>query len=241
MRKKLRHIAIIMDGNGRWAKSNNRPRIFGHSEGVNRVKDIVNYSVDNNIEFLSLYTFSSQNWSRPKIEIKGLMKLIISTVDSYIEELIDNNVKINIIGDITRLPLNVSSKLDEAVERTSMNNKLTLNLAINYGAKEEILRAVKLIAGEILDSSINLDEINEGLVESKLYTSSQPDPDLLIRTGGESRLSNFLLWQLAYSEIIINTKYWPDYGSEDLSKDIEEYMKRERRFGKISEQIISSN
>ena len=241
MRKKLRHIAIIMDGNGRWAKSNNRPRIFGHSEGVNRVKDIVNYSVDNNIEFLSLYTFSSQNWSRPKIEIKGLMKLIISTVDSYIEELIDNNVKINIIGDITRLPLNVSSKLDEAVERTSMNNKLTLNLAINYGAKEEILRAVKLIAGEILDSSINLDEINEGLVESKLYTSSQPDPDLLIRTGGESRLSNFLLWQLAYSEIIINTKYWPDYGPEDLSNDIEEYMKRERRFGKISEQIISSN
>tara|TARA_B100001540_G_C15654833_1_gene572787 strand:+ start:161 stop:853 length:693 start_codon:yes stop_codon:yes gene_type:complete len=230
-----------MDGNGRWAKSNNRPRIFGHSEGVNRVKDIVNYSVDNNIEFLSLYTFSSQNWSRPKIEIKGLMKLIISTVDSYIEELIDNNVKINIIGDVSRLPLNVSSKLDEAVERTSMNNKLTLNLAINYGAKEEILRAVKLIAREISDSSINLDEINEGLVESKLYTSSQPDPDLLIRTGGESRLSNFLLWQLAYSEIIINTKYWPDYGPEDLSNDIEEYMKRERRFGKISEQIISSN
>ncbi len=241
MIKKLRHIAIIMDGNGRWAKSNNRPRIFGHSEGVNRVKDIVNYSVDNNIEFLSLYTFSSQNWSRPKIEIKGLMKLIISTVDSYIEELIDNNVKINIIGDVSRLPLNVSSKLDEAVERTSMNNKLTLNLAINYGAKEEILRAVKLIAREISDSSINLDEINEGLVESKLYTSSQPDPDLLIRTGGESRLSNFLLWQLAYSEIIINTKYWPDYGPEDLSNDIEEYMKRERRFGKISEQIISSN
>ncbi len=241
MIKKLRHIAIIMDGNGRWAKSNNRPRIFGHSEGVNRVKDIVNYSVDNNIEFLSLYTFSSQNWSRPKIEIKGLMKLIISTVDSYIEELIDNNVKINIIGDVSRLPLNVSSKLDEAVERTSMNNKLTLNLAINYGAKEEILRAVKLISREILDSSINLDEINESLVESKLYTSSQPDPDLLIRTGGESRLSNFLLWQLAYSEIIINTKYWPDYGPEDLSNDIEEYMKRERRFGKISEQIISSN
>ena len=241
MIKKLRHIAIIMDGNGRWAKSNNRPRIFGHSEGVNRVKDIVNYSVDNNIEFLSLYTFSSQNWSRPKIEIKGLMKLIISTVDSYIEELIDNNVKINIIGDVSRLPLNVSSKLDEAVERTSMNNKLTLNLAINYGAKEEILRAVKLISREILDSSINLDEINESLVESKLYTSSQPDPDLLIRTGGESRLSNFLLWQLAYSEIIINTKYWPDYGPEDLSNDIKEYMKRERRFGKISEQIISSN
>ena len=241
MTKKLRHIAIIMDGNGRWAKSNNRPRIFGHSEGVNRVKDIVNYSVDNNIEFLSLYTFSSQNWSRPKIEIKGLMKLIISTVDSYIEELIDNNVKINIIGDASRLPLNVSSKLDEAVERTSMNNKLTLNLAINYGAKEEILRAIKLIATEISDSSINLDEINEGLVESKLYTSSQPDPDLLIRTGGEFRLSNFLLWQLAYSEIIINTKYWPDYGPEDLSNDIEEYMKRERRFGKISEQIISSN
>ncbi len=241
MGKKLRHIAIIMDGNGRWAKLNNRPRIFGHSEGVKRVRDIVNYSVNNDIEFLSLYTFSSENWSRPKIEIKGLMKLIISTVDSYIEELIDNNVKINIIGDTSKLPLDVFSKLDEAMERTSMNNKLTLNLAINYGAKEEILRAVKLIAEGVLDLSINLDEIDEELVESKLYTSSQPNPDLLIRTGRESRLSNFLLWQLAYSEIIISSKYWPDYSPEDLSKDIKEYMKRERRFGKISEQIINSN
>jgi len=241
MGKKLRHIAIIMDGNGRWAKLNNRPRIFGHSEGVKRVRDIVNYSVNNDIEFLSLYTFSSENWSRPKIEIKGLMKLIISTVDSYIEELIDNNVKINIIGDTSKLPLDVFSKLDEAMERTSMNNKLTLNLAINYGAKEEILRAVKLIAEGVLDLSINLDEIDEKLVESKLYTSSQPNPDLLIRTGRESRLSNFLLWQLAYSEIIISSKYWPDYSPEDLSKDIKEYMKRERRFGKISEQIINSN
>ena len=239
MNKKPKHIAIIMDGNGRWARENSRPRIFGHAAGVKRVRDIIGYSVDNDIKFLSLYTFSSENWSRPKIEVKALMKLIVSTIDDYIEELIANNVTVKVIGDITKLPLEVSSKLEEAVEKTSKNKKLTLNLAINYGSKEEITRAIRLIAKDIMESNITLNDINQDLIQDKLYTHSQPNPDLLIRTGGESRLSNFLLWQLAYSEIIINDKYWPDYSHKDLSKDIEEYMKRERRFGKISEQIVN--
>tara|TARA_B100000959_G_C14901713_1_gene591225 strand:- start:360 stop:1079 length:720 start_codon:yes stop_codon:yes gene_type:complete len=238
MKKIPKHIAIIMDGNGRWAKSNNKPRIFGHKSGIRRVKEIVQYSINNDIEILSLYTFSSENWSRPKLEIKGLMRLIILTVDDYINKLMDNNVQVRILGDTSKLPLKVANKLNEAVDITSKNDKLTLNLAINYGSKEEILRAVKLISKDLMNNNINFDDIDAKLLESKLYTHSQPDPDLLIRTGGESRLSNFLLWQLAYSEIVINDKYWPDYSAEDLSDDIQEYMKRERRFGKISEQII---
>ena len=239
MQKRPQHIAIIMDGNGRWAKLSNKPRIFGHREGINRVREIVDYAANNDIDFLSLYTFSSENWSRPKIEIKALMKLIILTIDNYIDELIDNNVQVKIIGDVSGLPSNVSNKLKEAVAKTSMNNKLTLNLAINYGAQEEILRAVRLIVKDINNNNISASDINNKLLESKLYTSSQPNPDLLIRTGGEFRISNFLLWQLAYSEIIINDKYWPDYKAEDLSNDIKAYMQRERRFGKISEQITS--
>ena len=239
MQKRPRHIAIIMDGNGRWAKLSNKPRIFGHREGINRVREIVDYAANNDIDFLSLYTFSSENWSRPKLEIKALMKLIVLTIDNYIDELVDNNVQVKIIGDVSGLPSDVSNKLKEAVAKTSMNNKLTLNLAINYGAQEEILRAVRLIVKDINNNNISASDINNKLLESKLYTSSQPNPDLLIRTGGEFRISNFLLWQLAYSEIIINDKYWPDYKAEDLSNDIKVYMQRERRFGKISEQITS--
>ena len=235
MKQIPKHIAIIMDGNGRWAKSNNKPRIFGHKSGIKRVKEIIRYCLNNDIDILSLYTFSSENWFRPKLEIKGLMKLMILTVDDYINELIDNNVRVRILGNISKLPIKVANKLNEAVDLTSKNNKLSLNLAINYGSKEEILRAIKLISNDLINNNINIDDIDEKLLESKLYTHSQPNPDLLIRTGGEFRLSNFLLWQLAYSEIIINDKYWPDYSSKDLSKDIEQYMKRERRFGKISE------
>ena len=235
MKQFPKHIAIIMDGNGRWAKLNNKPRIFGHKSGIKRVKEIIRYCLNNDIDTLSLYTFSSENWFRPKLEIKGLMKLMILTVDDYINELIDNNVRVRILGNISKLPIKVANKLNEAVDLTSKNNKLSLNLAINYGSKEEILRAIKLISNDLINNNINIDDIDEKLLESKLYTHSQPNPDLLIRTGGEFRLSNFLLWQLAYSEIIINDKYWPDYSSKDLSKDIEQYMKRERRFGKISE------
>ena len=236
--KEPEHIAIIMDGNGRWAKVNNRPRIFGHKAGVNRVNEIVEYCVKNkSIKVLTLYTFSSENWLRPKLEVKGLMNLIIKTVNNELNNLISNGVKVKIIGDISNLPILVKDKLEQAMIDTKNNDKLTLNLAINYGSKQEILNGVKLIIKDIINSKIKLEDIDVDLFESKLYTYPDPDPDILIRTGGEFRLSNFLLWQLAYSEIIVNDKFWPDYKQEDFVKDIDSFMNRERRFGKISEQI----
>ena len=232
------HIAIIMDGNGRWAKANNRPRIFGHKAGVNRVNKIVEYCVKNeSIKILTLYTFSSENWLRPKLEVKGLMNLIIKTVNNELNNLISNGVKVKIIGDISNLPILVKDKLEQAMIDTKNNDKLTLNLAINYGSKQEILNGVKLIIKDIINSKIKLEDIDIDLFESKLYTYPDPEPDILIRTGGDFRLSNFLLWQLAYSEIIVNDKFWPDYKQEDFVKDIDNFMNRERRFGKISEQI----
>jgi len=236
--KEPEHIAIIMDGNGRWAKANNRPRIFGHKAGVNRVNEIVEYCVKNkSIKILTLYTFSSENWLRPKLEVKGLMNLIIKTVNNELNNLISNGVKVKIIGDISNLPILVKDKLEQAMIDTKNNDKLILNLAINYGSKQEILNGVKLIIKDIINSKIKLEDIDIDLFESKLYTYPDPEPDILIRTGGDFRLSNFLLWQLAYSEIIVNDKFWPDYKQEDFVKDIDNFMNRERRFGKISEQI----
>ena len=234
------HIAIIMDGNGRWAKEKNKARIYGHKIGVSRVRELVEFCRDNkDIGLLTLYTFSSENWLRPKLEINGLMKLIKTTIENQIEDLVENGIKIRIIGDISTLPNSVREKLIESMELTKDNDKLILNLAINYGSRSEIINAVKIISTKVKNNDISIDEISEEELSENLYTYPNPNPDLLIRTGGESRLSNFLLWQLAYSEIIINDKYWPDYSHKDLSKDIEEYMKRERRFGKISEQIVN--
>ena len=225
-----------MDGNGRWAKINNKPRIFGHKSGVNRVNEIVEFAANNkDIEILSLYTFSSENWLRPKLEIKGLMNLIISTINKEINNLLDNCVKVRILGDTSILSDSVRGKLNNVVKLTRENNKLILNLAINYGSKQEIINSVRLIVKDILEKKIKFEEINFELFESKLDTFPYPDPDLLIRTGGEFRLSNFLLWQLAYTEIIINNKFWPDYKASDFIKDIHEFSNRERRFGKISE------
>ena len=236
--KEPKHIAIIMDGNGRWAKENSKPRIFGHKMGVNRVNEIVEYCVKNNsIKILTLYTFSSENWLRPKLEVKGLMNLIIATVNKELNNLIDNGVKVKIIGDISNLPKLVGNKLNEAMELTKNNDKLILNLAINYGSKQEILNGIKLISKDIINNKINIEDIDINLFESKLYTYPAPSPDILIRTGGEFRLSNFLLWQLAYSEIIVSNKFWPDYSQKDFINDINNFMSRERRFGKISEQI----
>ena len=238
MSKYPNHIAIIMDGNGRWAKQKNKPRIFGHKIGVERVREVVEFCRNNeDINILTLYTFSSENWMRPKLEIKGLMTLIKTTIDSQIKDLIKNGIRIQIIGEISSLPKSVLNKLNESMELTKDNNKLILNLAINYGSRSEIINAIKIISREVVNKNINLDDINENLLNQKLYTYPSPSPDLLIRTGGEFRLSNFLLWQLAYSEIIINKKYWPDYKISDLELDINEYTFRERRFGKISEQI----
>ena len=238
MSKYPNHIAIIMDGNGRWANQKNKPRIFGHRMGVQRVREIVKFCRNSEyIDILTLYTFSSENWMRPKLEIKTLMNLIKSTINNQLDDLIKNGIKIKIIGEISSLPTSVYNKLNESMALTKDNNKLLLYLAINYGSRNEIINAVKAISKEIINNNIKIDDINEDFLEQKLYTYPSPSPDLLIRTGGEHRLSNFLLWQLAYSEIIINKKYWPDYKISDLKNDIEKYILRERRFGKISEQI----
>ena len=238
MKKYPSHIAIIMDGNGRWAKLRNKPRIFGHKRGVERVRDIVKYCRNSSyINFLTLYTFSSENWMRPKLEINALMKLIKTTIIEQIDDLVSNGIQIRIIGDIESLPKFVHNKLVEAMELTKNNDKLVVNLAINYGARNEIINAVKIISKKIKNNEISIDDISEGLFNDNLYTSYSPYPDLLIRTGGESRLSNFLLWQLAYSEIIVNEKFWPEYKVEDLKLDINKFSIKERRFGKTSEQI----
>ena len=238
MEKYPKHIAIIMDGNGRWAKLRNKPRIFGHKRGVERVRDIVKYCRNSSyINFLTLYTFSSENWMRPKLEINALMKLIKTTIIEQIDDLVSNGIQIRIIGDIESLPKFVHEKLVEAMELTKNNDKLVVNLAINYGARNEIINAVKIISKKIKNNEISIDDISEGLFNDNLYTSYSPYPDLLIRTGGESRLSNFLLWQLAYSEIIVNEKFWPEYKVEDLKLDINKFSIKERRFGKTSEQI----
>jgi len=234
------HIAIIMDGNGRWAKQKKKPRIYGHKKGVDRVREIVEFCRNNkDIKLLTLYTFSSENWLRPKLEINGLMRLIKTTIENQINDLIQNGIKIKIIGDISSLPRAVYDKLIESMELTKDNDKLILNLAINYGSRNEIINAVKTIATQVKNNDILIDEINEELLNENLYTYPAPYPDLLIRTGGESRISNFLLWQIAYSEIIINNKYWPDYKASDLKFDLDQYSLKERRFGKTSEQINS--
>ena len=238
MSKYPNHIAIIMDGNGRWANQKNKPRIFGHRMGVQRVREIVKFCRNSEyIDILTLYTFSSENWMRPKLEIKTLMNLIKTTINNQLDDLIKNGIKIKIIGEISSLPTSVCNELNESMALTKDNNKLLLYLAINYGSRNEIINAVKAISKEVMNNNIKIDDINEDFLEQKLYTYPSPSPDLLIRTGGEFRLSNFLLWQLAYSEIIINKKYWPDYKISDLKNDIEKYILRERRFGKISEQI----
>ena len=238
MKKYPRHIAIIMDGNGRWAKNKNKPRIFGHKRGVDRVRDIVEFCRNTSyVKFLTLYTFSSENWMRPKLEINALMKLIETTINEQIDDLVSNGIQIRIIGDIESLPKFVYSKLLQAIDLTKNNDKLVLNLAINYGSRNEIINAVKIISKKVKNNEILIDDIDEDLFNDKLYTSLCPYPDLLIRTGGESRLSNFLLWQLAYSEIIVNDSFWPDYKVENLKFDINKFSIKERRFGKTSEQI----
>ncbi len=238
MNNSPKHIAIIMDGNGRWAKKYNRPRIFGHKEGVSRVNEIVEFCAKNDfIEVLTLYTFSLENWLRPKREIDGLMNLILSTIDKYIVNLISNGIKIKIIGDINALPEKVQEKLFYSIESTKDNDKLILNLAINYGSRQEIVNAIKLLYRDIRNGLVVEEEINEELFSTRLNTYPVQDPDLLIRTGGEYRLSNFLLWQLSYAEIVFNNKYWPDYSVKELKNDINTFNKRERRFGKISEQL----
>ena len=232
-----RHIAIIMDGNGRWAKKRGLPRVAGHHEGIKSVRDIVEACGELGIEVLTLYTFSTENWRRPKDEVSALMSLLLKTIQKEIDEMVRQNVRLKTIGNIELLPKGAGQGMIEGIERTKENTGLILNLALNYGAREEIVNAVRTIAEDVAAHEIQPEQINDELFASYLYTAHLPDPDLLIRTSGEFRLSNFLLWQLAYTEIAITHVLWPDFRRKNLYQAIDDFQNRERRFGKVSEQI----
>ncbi len=232
-----RHIAIIMDGNGRWAKKQGKFRIFGHKNGVKTVKNIVEAAGQTGIEYLTLYAFSKENWNRPRSEIDALMQLLVNAVNNEVTKLHEQNVKLLTIGEISNLPLPVEDKLNYAKNLTKNNTGLKLILALNYGGRTEIITATKKIVNDIKNNKINPEQINYDLFAKYLYTENIPDPDLLIRTSGEYRISNFLLWQIAYSELYFTNKFWPDFNKEDFYNAIIDYQSRERRFGKTSEQI----
>ncbi len=232
-----KHIAIIMDGNGRWAKKQNRPRIFGHKKGADAVRRVVEASVEIGIKHLTLYTFSKENWNRSASEVNSLISLLINSLNNEKKTLMDNNVRLSTIGDIQNFNNRVQKKLNETIKLTENNTGLELILALSYGARWEILEAVKKIGTRLLDGEISINEIDESIFNRELCTAGIPDPELVIRTSGESRISNFLLWQIAYSELFFTDKCWPDFQKEDLYEAIVNYQCRERRFGKTSEQL----
>ena len=225
------HIAIIMDGNGRWAKKRFLPRTAGHKAGVETIREVVKECSRLNVKYLTLYAFSTENWKRPKIEIDTLMNLLVSYLKSEIKELHKNNVKIATIGDINKLPEMCIKELDNAKELTKDNTGVNLNLALNYGSRYDVTNAVLDIVKDCKSDKINIDSINEDTIKNYLSTKSTPDPDLLIRTSGEQRLSNFLLWELAYSEFYFTDIHWPDFNRQELQKAIYVYQSRDRRFG----------
>jgi len=232
-----KHIAIIMDGNGRWAKDRGLPRIAGHKEGINSVREITRICGEIGVEYLTLYTFSTENWNRPKTEVKALMTLLLSTIKKEIKKLHENNVKFSTIGNIASLPEMTIKGLQAGIDLTVNNTGLNLVLALNYGSRQEILEAVKNIIEQVKKGKLDSTKINEEIFSSYLDTNNYPDPDLLIRTSGELRISNFLLWQCAYTEMYLTDTYWPSFRKKDLFKAILDFQNRERRFGKTSEQI----
>ena len=232
-----KHIAIIMDGNGRWAKNRGKLRIFGHENGTKSVKNIVETCSNLGIHCLTLYAFSTENWNRPKLEVKTLMSLLISSLKKESDKLQKNNIRLNPIGNLNLLPLKVSKELFQVVETTKSNSGMVLNLALSYGSRDEIINCVKEIGEKIKNNLISFEKIDETVINQHLYTQNLPDVDLLIRTSGEQRVSNFLLWQIAYAELYFTKVLWPDFTEQDLYKAIDNYQKRERRFGKTSEQV----
>ncbi len=235
------HVAIIMDGNGRWANLRNRPRVHGHREGINSVREIVRASGELGIRYLTLYTFSTENWSRPKSEVAALMSLLVKTIREEIEELNRNNVRLMTIGHLHDLPYVARAGMEHAMRALSKNTGLTLNLALSYSSRQELTDAMRRIAAEVKAGRLNPSAIDDELIKSFLYTSELPDPDLLIRTSGELRVSNFLLWQLAYTEIYVTEVLWPDFRRCEFYEALLAYQRRERRFGRVSEQIISAD
>ncbi len=231
------HIAIIMDGNGRWAKSKGMPRVVGHHSGVKSVREVTEAAAQIGVKYLTLYAFSTENWNRPPAEVTALMSLLVETIKGEIRDLNKNGVRLLAIGDIEALPASTLKTLKDGIEKTKDNQRITLVLALNYSAKWEILRATQCLAKAVKSGLLQPDEITEFRFEQELSTFGIPDPELLIRTSGEARLSNFLLWQLAYAELYFTPVFWPDFGKEELFKAILSYQNRERRFGRISEQL----
>jgi undecaprenyl diphosphate synthase len=232
-----KHVAIIMDGNGRWAKGKGKLRIFGHHNGVLSVRDVVEGAAELGINYLTLYTFSSENWNRPKLEVMAIMELMVNTIHKEIDRLMNNNVRLKAIGNLKMLPEKCYDELTNAINKTSVNTGLVLTLALSYSSRDEILQAVKQIAGKVQNDELNIADIDEEIFENNLYTNGMPNPELLIRTSGEYRISNYLLWQIAYAELYFTSKLWPDFRKEDLFEAILDYQKRERRFGLTSEQV----
>ncbi|GJM59711.1 isoprenyl transferase [Persicobacter diffluens] len=236
-----KHIAIIMDGNGRWAKKQGAARIFGHRNALKAVRESVEGSMELGVKYLTLYTFSTENWNRPKLEIEALMQLLVSTIKKETPDLHKNGVRINAIGDISSLPKGCQEELSWAMNYTKGNSKLVLNLALSYSGRAEIINSVQKMVAAAQSGALKPEDITEDFISKSLYTAEIPDPELLIRTSGEKRISNFLLWQIAYTELHITDTLWPDFRQKHLFEAVLDYQKRERRFGKISEQVQSQN
>ncbi len=232
-----KHIAIIMDGNGRWAQKQGKDRTFGHQNGVNAVREASESAAELGVKFLTLYAFSTENWNRPKYEIDALMQLLVDTIEKEVPTLNKNKIRLGAIGNLDSLPTESKTRLLKAIDETQKNDRMTLNLALSYSSRWELSEAIKKISEEVLNGKINIDQINQELVSDYLTTANMPDPELLIRTSGEYRISNFLLWQIAYAELYFTDKLWPDFEREDLYQAIINFQKRERRFGKTGDQV----
>lgn len=232
-----RHVAIIMDGNGRWAKGKGKLRIFGHHNGVTSVRDVVEGADKLGIKYITLYTFSSENWNRPKLEVMAIMELMVSTIHKEVPGFMKNNIRLNAIGDLDMLPEKCLRELNNAIETTAGNTGVVLTLALSYSSRREIVSAAKNIAIKVKNGELDINDINEEVFERNLFTGDMPNPELLIRTSGEYRISNYLLWQIAYAELYFTTKLWPDFRKEDLYEAVIDFQKRERRFGLTSEQV----
>lgn len=245
MNKKLRidphnvpnHVAVIMDGNGRWAKGKGMNRIFGHKNALTAVRETIEAAAEIGTKAITLYAFSTENWNRPKLEVNALMSLLISSLNKELVTFQENNVKVNAIGNIKSLPSNAQKTLQDVIQQTSTNTKIVLTLALSYGAREEIVNTIKNISKKVVNNELDIEEIDEKIINNHLYTFNLPDVDLMIRTSGEQRISNFLLWQMAYAELYFTDILWPDFRREHFYDAIIEYQNRERRFGKTSEQI----
>ena len=232
-----KHIAVIMDGNGRWAKQRGKLRVFGHKNGVRSVRSTIEASAELGVEVLTLYAFSTENWNRPKLEVDMLMALLVNSLKKELKELLKNNIRLQTIGNIDLLPKKVQKELNEVVDKTKNNTRLIVNVALSYSSKEEIVNAFKNISKKIVNNQLSIKEIDQNIINNHLYTRNLPNVDLVIRTSGEKRISNFMLWQIAYAELYFTDVFWPDFTKEEFYKAILDYQQRERRFGKTSDQL----